>query len=368
MIHGYTGQAATKSANDFGLKTPICASDTPENADNVGPSVERFRAAPRFACSVAVTASPYSSSRTAVFAVDADRNRLAWRHRGTPSNFSFWSDDDFPNPMGMVPTKVAACSVDPGKRPLVLVIAGGKIYSIYSAAAWPAKWAFWNQIQPPTEAAFVDVAALSLGGGSKYQLYAVTAGGWILTVTNVAGGPVGNWSLVKPGQFRSISALNYANKIWLVMVDAAADLWRTSSQGSGWSDPVKLPRPPGLPGWIDADMTLDEAARGFLVAIPKGGGNLLWFLPMYGDKAWMEWRHFDTHLWAPWTDKPQNAPGFQTVTASRWMEDAPGVTSPVIFRTDNYGNIYFIEYARAGLGSAGWVLDWKSFYHESIPY
>jgi hypothetical protein len=39
---------------------------------------------------------------------------------------------------------------------------------------------------------------------------------------------------------------------------------------------VKLPRPAGVTGWIDADVALNEATRGFLVAIPKGGGNFLW--------------------------------------------------------------------------------------------
>jgi hypothetical protein len=368
---------ATDSANDFGLglpnhpelPTPTCAPDTPENADNVGPSVERFRDAPRFASSIAVGRSPYSASRTAVFAVDGDRNRLVWRHRegNVPSKyegtFSYWLD--FPTLVGPL-TKVAACSVDPGGRPAVFVIVGGLIYSKYSASAAPNPWGgIWNQVYPPTEGfQFLDLDALSLGA-NKCQLYAITAG-MVLTRTIILGAGTGSWSLVKPGNFRTVSALRYADKTWLALVDAAGDLWRISSQGSGWSDPVKLPRPPGVTGWIDADMTWDEAARGFLVAIPKGGGNLLWFLPMYGDKAWTEWRHFDTHLWAPWATTPQNAPTFETVTASRWMEDAAGVTSPVIFTTDNSGNVYFIEYTR--VGPPRWVLDWKSFYHEKIPY
>lgn len=156
-------------------------------------------------------------------------------------------------------------------------------------------------------------------------------------------------------------------------------------------------------------MTWDESAHGFMVAISTSGGNRLWFMPMYSSGAWSEWRFFETHLWAPhgttnlwrgtwitgWTllvpfqldgkphlllynngtgdvaidridDFEHDAPNMQSVTASRWMEDRPGMTSPVVFTTDDSGNVYFIEYARRD--TAGWVLDWKSFYHETIPY
>ncbi len=88
-------------------------------------------------------------------------------------------------------------------------------------------------------------------------------------------------------------------------------------------------------------------------------------MPLYGTNAWTQWRFFDTHLWAPGAGSPVDAPKIQTVTASRWMEDTANVTSPVIFGTDEAGNIYFIEFERVGM--TGWVLDWKSFYHETIP-
>jgi hypothetical protein len=56
----------------------------------------------------------------------------------------------------------------------------------------------------------------------------------------------------------------------------------------------------------------------------------------------------------------------QSIAASRWMEDAAGTTSPVVFATDSFGNVYFIEFSR--IGTPAWVLDWKSFYHETIAY
>jgi hypothetical protein len=103
-----------------------------------------------------------------------------------------------------------------------------------------------------------------------------------------------------------------------------------------------------------------------MLAIPVGGGDKLWFMPMYGSGAWTQWRWFDTHLWAPGAPTPPAAPNLLSVTASRWMEDPAGTTSPVVFGTDDKGNIYFVEFAR--VGTPGWNLNWKSFYHESIPY
>jgi hypothetical protein len=49
------------------------------------------------------------------------------------------------------------------------------------------------------------------------------------------------------------------------------------------------------------------------------------------------------------------------------MEDPAGTTSPLVMATDDTGNIYFIEYERVS-PTPGWVLEWKSFYHEYIPY
>jgi len=305
---------------------------------------------------------------TAVFAVDGDRKRVVWRVRqgDAPSytgSFSYWVDIGTPVP-GVPLTKVSSCSIDPGGHPQVFVIAAGSIYTLSPQPS--GKWGSWNSIGPPQQGLhFLDVDALSLGG-TQCQLFAVAETGSVFSRSTVAGGSIGSWSLVKPGSFRSISVLTYAGTRWLALVDAAGDLWRISSADTGWSVPMKLPRPPGVPGWVDADMTWDEAARGFLVAIPKGGGNRLWFVPMHGNNAWLEWRYFDTHLWAPGAAKPQDAPVFETVTAARWMEDKAAVTSPVVFTTDNFGNIYFIEYTR--VGTPRWVLDWKSFYHEFIPY
>lgn len=174
----------------------------------------------------------------------------------------------------------------------------------------------------------------------------------------------GTWSTMACGSFKRITALNYKGVVWATIVDSAGQIWRTSLRKAGWTTQGKLNSAPGISAWRDIDMTWDEAARGFMLAIPEGGGNKLWFMPMYGSNAW-KWRYFDTHLWAPGA-ATQDSPNMLSITASRWMEDPPGTTSPVIFATDDNGNIYLVEYAR--VGKPGWVLDWKSFYHENIPY
>jgi hypothetical protein len=156
-----------------------------------------------------------------------------------------------------------------------------------------------------------------------------------------------DWFTVAGGSLKSISALNYAGVVSAALVDTSGEIWRTSLGQAGWTAPTKLSCPPGIRAWHDIDMTWDEAARGFMLAVPTSGGNRLWFTPMYGNQPWSKCGFFETHLWAPGVD-PQNAPNMQSITASRWMEDPAGTTSPVIFATDDSGNIYFIEYVRVG--------------------
>jgi hypothetical protein len=365
------GSPATKSSNDFSLLAPVCTQDTPNYSDNIGPSVERFRDAPRFASSVAVHRSPYNASATAVFAIDTDLNRVVWRVRqgDVPKYtgpFGFWKSMGSPY-TGAKLTRIAACSADASARPQVFVIAGSAIHARPALAS--GSWGPWSEIGPPSKGIdFVDIDSISDSEGGC-QLFAVATNGRVFTRAKSSGGTWENWSTVAVGPYKKITALSYAKTTWVAMLDKVGDIWRTSLAQAGWSTPTKLSRPPGIAGWRDIDMTWDEEARGFLVAIPArvpvSARNRLWFMPMYGNKAWLDWRFFTTHLWAPGA-APQDAPNLQSVAASRWMEDPAGTTSPVLFATDDTGNVYFIEYAR--VGTPGWVLDWKSFYHEYIPY
>jgi hypothetical protein len=362
------GSPATASSNDFSQLVPVCTQDTPQNSDNVGAGVERFRDAPRFASNVAVHRRPDNASATSLFAIDSDTNKVVYRARTgtTPAytgKFSFWKSIGTPF-RGAKLTRIAACSADAGAKPQVFVVAdNAQIYtrSVLSNGTWGS----WSKFGVPKGVGSVaDLDAASDANG-HCQLFMVANGGSAFTRTKTSGTSWGSWKMISKGSYKSITALNYAGVVWATMVDTAGDIWRTSLGSSGWASAKKLSRPPGITGWRDIDMTWDEAARGFMLAIPTHAGNKLWFMPMYGNKAWSEWRYFDTHLWAPGA-APQNSPNLQSITASRWMEDPAGTTSPVVFATDDTGNVYFIEYTR--VGTPRWILDWKSFYHENIPY
>jgi hypothetical protein len=361
------GTPATQKYNDFSQLVPVCADEALNLSDNVGPSVERFRYAPRFAANVAVHRRPDNASATAVFAVDSDLNRVVYRARSgsTPSytdKFSFWQNLGGPPFRGAKLTRIAACSAEASGKPQIFVVAGDS--NIYTRSVLPdGSWGSWSTFGiPSTVTSVVDIDAASDASG-RCQLFMVANGGNAFTRAKISDTTWGAWRKVAAGSYKRITALNYNGVLWATMIDTAGEIWRTSLGSRG--APTKLGRPPGVNAWRDIDMTWDEAARGFLLATPTSGGNRLWFMPMYGSDPWSEWHFFETHLWAPGAAR-QDTPSMQSVTASRWMEDAAGTTSPVVFATDDKGNVYFIEYAR--VGTPGWVLDWKSFYHEKIVY
>jgi hypothetical protein len=358
------------SPQDFSLLTPTCTTRTAANAtDNGGPSVERFRFAPRFASNVAVHRRPDNASATMVFAVDSDSGRVVARSRtGAPSyngNFGYWQDLGTPL-AGATLQRVAACSADSSARPQVFVTVNGN--AIYSRTANSATtWSAWTPFgKPPGSTSVLDIDASSYNKNDCLLLAATDKG---VFVSSKPTSTVWNgWFTVAGGAFKAVTALNDQGTIVAAMIDNAGQVWRTGLAPAGWAVPTMIPPPPGVTAWRDIDMTWDEAVRGFMLAVPAAPDNKLWFMPMYGPQAWVQWRFFDTHLWAPGANAVQNAPRLLSISASRWMEDAAGVTSPLIFATDDQGNVYFIEFSRIKPGGPGWVLDWKSFNHESIAY
>jgi hypothetical protein len=378
VAHGGGDDAVTYSSNHFEqhIPGPTCSADTSANHDNVGASVVRFRMAPHYAANVAIHRRPDNAAATAVFVVDSDKGRIVYRARsGTPEyegKFSYWKSLGVPRPRAKL-SSIAACSADASGKPQVFVIAdNSRIYSRHVAAngKWSSKWS--NIGIPANVGGVLDIDTAHDNNG-RCQLFIVSGNGNVYlrakTTDNnwrpwqrIVLGHTGNAS----GSFARISALKYEKIIWVTLLDKIGQLWRSRETAQGWTDPVQLNKAPGVNAWRDIDMTWDEAGRGFMLATPDNGGNRLWFLPMYGSKAWFGWRYFDTHLWAPAATTPQDAPKILSLTASRWMEDKAGITSPVVFATGEKGNVYFIEYTR--VVTPRWILDWKSFYHEKILY
>jgi hypothetical protein len=361
---------------DFSQLNPACSPDIPARHDNVGASVERFRDAPRFASNVAVYRSPTNPSATAVFAVDSDLNKVVYRVRlGSTSilareptvtytsRFAFWKSLGTPH-SGVKLTRIAACSADASGRPQVFVVANNA--SIYTRSVLPnGTWGPWSDFGIPGSAGSVSDIDAATDGNGRCVLFMVADGGGAYVRAKATDTTWLEWGKIASGSYKKITALYYDNIISAAMVDISGRIWQTSLQWSGWTSPTRLSRPAGIGVWRDIDMTWDEAARGFMLAVSNSSDSKLWFTPMYGSQAWSEWRYFETHLWAP-GEAPQAPPSMLSVTASRWMEDPAGTTSPVVFATDEDGNVYFVEYGR--VGTPGWILDWKSFYHEFIPY
>jgi hypothetical protein len=356
LVHG--GQSP-----DFGQATPDC-SIPPKG---FGPSVDRFRHAPRFAENVAVHRRPDSRAATALFAVDSDLDVVVYRAREGASptwtdRFGWWASLGAP---GGELTRIAACSADDAGHPRVLVISDGDTLRTRAVQS-DGNWGAWGTVDlPPGATAVTDVDAATDEAG-RCQIVVATEGAGLVTRVATASGGWGPWSTIDATSYSEVTALRYAGILWVAMIDGAGRAWRTWYSDATWMTRVALGAPTGVARWRDLDMTWDEEARGFMLATPEGGGNTLYFMPMYGDVAWT-WRTFDTHLWAPGNNVPlQDAPEMLSITASRWMEDPAGTTSPVIFGTDVDGNVYFVEYAR--VAPVGWVLNWKSFYHEAIVY
>ncbi|MCG3141093.1 MAG: hypothetical protein HDKAJFGB_02265 [Anaerolineae bacterium] len=369
------GSSATASSNNFGLLTPTCSPDTPSNADNTGASVERFRNAPRFASNVAVHRSPSNASATAVFAVDSDLDHVVYRTRiGTPptysSKFTYWQSLGTPF-SGAKLSRIAACSADALGKPQVFVVVNKRQIYTRSANAM-GQWSAWSSFSIPAQTnGVVDLDTTTDSNGRCLLLIVTRKGGGAFARFKTSDTTWGKWEKMASGSFKAITALNYAGTVWAALLQSG-EIWRTSLGTTGWTAPIKLNRPAQIAAWRDIDLTWDEAARGFMLAIPASWNgvapsptNTLWFTPLYGSQPWIEWRYFENHLWAPGAS-PQNPPTLQSITASRWMEDSGGTTSPVIFGTDDKGNVYLVEYAR--VGAVGWNLNWKSFYHEYIPY
>jgi len=369
------GSPATASSNDFGQLVPVCSADTPANSDNVAASTIRFQYAPRFASNVAVHRSPTNPSASAVFAVDSDLNRVVYRVRQgtTPtytSNFSYWKNLGTPY-AGAKLSRIAACSGNSANRPQIFVVADKqKIYT--RSANIFGVWSRWSSLALPSNITSVADLDAATDADGHCQLFMVASGGRAYARTKVTDTTWGGWTNVAVGKYKAVTALYYPDTVQVALLDTSGQVWHTSVVGGLWMPPIKLNPPPGVLTWRDIDLTWDEAGRGFMLAIPATWSpgvlpeptNTLLFTPLYGT-PWSAWYSFENHLWAPGA-AVQNPPNLRSITASRWMEDPDGTTSPVVFATDDKGNVYLVEYAR--VGTVGWNLNWKSFYHEYIPY
>jgi hypothetical protein len=343
---------------------------TKTGSTNWGASVDRFRDAPRFATDLAIQKRPDNPLTTQVFAIDADRKTITYRARkGSSLNtgFDFWKNLGAP-PGNSTLARITACE-QVSQRPQIFVVTAGLVSdTIYTNSVNSSfQWGGWQVFSPPSGVTKIrDVEATPDNGGFCSVFIAADTGAYWRTKQG-DDKTWNDWSQIATGNYKAITGVYDNYVMHAAMIDSTGNMSRTNFVRY-WVPTIPMTRPGGVAGWTDLDITLDEAGRAFMVAIPTTQSNALYFTPLYGDTPWASWYYFDTHLWAPDAGSPQPAPKFTSLTASRWKEDtaSAGQSSPIIFATDDSGNIYFIEYAQ--YPTPRWVLNWKSFYHDSIKY
>jgi hypothetical protein len=372
--------------NDFGLL-------------NYAAGAERFIEAPRYASNVALARRWDGAPATAVFGIDADLNRVVFRYReggSTPDHtapFSRWRS--LGTPGSGAATRIAACDqTGSGPRPRLFALVGGVLYT-RDASDPPgglkvpsAKSKGWEPFALPAgvdAAADVDTANDS---ATRCQVFIVAQDGSAYTRRMISDQSWSGWEMVSAGTYKRVTAQKTLvaplpgsrarprEVLLAMMIDTGGQLWRSANGGHGWSNASPVTPPGGVTAWLDADLGYDEQGNGRLWA--SNGGESLYYQNISVGAVWSK---LATRLWAPLapdvdkngTPDPQPPPLLRSITASRWMEHRPGTTSPVVFATDEAGNVYFIEYWR-GSGNRkarakpGWITQWKSFYSQRIPY
>ncbi|MFZ3093096.1 MAG: hypothetical protein WA127_04675, partial [Methanothrix sp.] len=147
------------------------------------------------------------------------------------------------------------------------------------------------------------------------------------------------------------------------LVDSAgglAALWQMEAKpSSSWTAPGNFQNP-SKSAIIDIDAAWTEDEQTWIFAVDEKGA--LWVRAMVSkdpSQGWGDWQPWATNLYAPSAKSLQPQPEcIVSLTASRWQEETGGDIVPVVFATDNRGNIYHTTHDRSG----GWSA-WRSFYH-----
>jgi hypothetical protein len=255
-------------------------------------------------------------------------------------------------------------------RPQILVTSNnGNLYS--NSVKTDSTWAGWTIVDKPTGiSSFLDVDAAYDAEGTN-QIYVIGSNKRLYTRRRLNKQPDSAWaawqSLTTSGSYENVTSIRRSDgtqQVFIVTSNGGiSTLWQTQAiPGSAWTQPSNFGTPPAASIVdIDAAWTEDEAVQ--LFAVDTNGH--LWIRTMLSkDPAigWGTWQDWATSLYAPSVSNPQPPPfRIESLTASRWQEETGGDIVPVVFATDNQGNIYFTTHSR----SSGWN-PWRSFYDGYI--
>ena len=333
---------------------------------NAGPSAKRFQYAPRFAKNVAIARHVDGSARTAVFVIDSDNDLVVTRSRNGNSVADGFSAF---NSLGSItsPRQIAAFIQTNAKPQVVVTSEAGKLYT-RAVSKSSDSWNGWTTIDLPagvTEALDVDAAYDSEGNN---QIFVVGDDGNLYTRGRINKEPDSAWKgwekLTASGSIRKVTALRRADGTeQAFLIDSAgglATLWQMEAKpSSSWTAPGNFQNP-SKSAIIDIDAAWTEDEQTWIFAVDEKGA--LWVRAMVSkdpSQGWGDWQPWATNLYAPSAKSLQPQPeGIVSLTASRWQEETGGDIVPVVFATDNRGNIYHTTHDRSG----GWSA-WRSFYH-----
>jgi V8-like Glu-specific endopeptidase len=333
---------------------------------NAGPSAKRFQYAPRFAKNVAIARYVDGSARTSVFVIDSDNDLVVTRSRngnGVADSFSAFSS------LGSItsPRQIAAFIQTNAKPQVVVTSEAGMLYT-RAVSKSSDIWDGWTTIDLPagvTEALDVDAAYDSEGNN---QIFVVGDDGNLYTRGRINKEPDSAWKgwekLTASGSYRKVTALRRADGTeQAFLVDSAgelATLWQMEAKPSSSWTALGNFQNPSKSAIIDIDAAWTEDEQTWIFAVDEKGA--LWVRAMVSkdpSQGWGDWQPWATNLYAPSAKSLQPQPeGIVSLTASRWQEETGGDIVPVVFATDNKGNIYYTTHDRSG----GWSA-WRSFYH-----
>ncbi|MBE7486437.1 MAG: hypothetical protein HS104_41515 [Polyangiaceae bacterium] len=360
---------------------------TPENvpcedagagADNtaVSPGARRFAQAPQFARNVAITRHASGTNRTQVWAVDGDADQIRTRSRNSASLTDGWSHwSTFGSPASA--NRIAAIRLANNYPQLLVTTTTNGLYhrEVQANGAWSAFVSFGQ----PSGHVVRDVDAALDSAGRPYFFGAEdVAGGWAWRRRRTGSGaydPWASWELLISGwvndAYRSISAIRRHGDL-----QQMAFLVTTTGAVKWMAEPFPVVTPtdfaaPASIVDIDAGWLSDN--RVFVVAVDNQGHLWIRGQTATSGNSWYAWISFDAPLGPPIFAPAVNCsgttpPGIVSVTASRWQDDPVGTVVPVIFATDDRGNVYYTTWETGPCTNAScdcgtkW-LPWKSFYH-----
>lgn len=339
-----------------------------------GPWAGRFMAAPWFAAGVAVASAPSAAERTGVFVIDSDRNWLVYRERTTSGSSDPFNFYEFAKGMtngGFA--RIAAFKLGGSGLPGIVVL--GKSGALWEIDRGSDNWTEWNSVSTPPGQILVDIDTASTVDGVPV-LYAVdsrSSGGNVYRRLRTTGTEDGDWQpswsrIVKSDSFiyKRVTAVRHEgdgrNQLW--MVTSTGSIRTVRATGQGWSVVTNFVGPPLPSGQLiaDVDAGWDSEKRALLVALSSTGQA--WTCVAGSKKStasWSSWQQLPT-LVDPGVPINRGNVKLISISASRWAETDEQAVIPVVFATDNWGNVYQTNYSKA---TSTWS-NWMPFYGKRI--